>query len=186
MIRRTKRTFAAAALVTLGTLAACSDDDTPAVSTVASEPGASADADDVPESTAPVATTPATTSDSATATSGPATTLPPPTTTPNAVISIVNQPGEGEFEGALQDVSDIGCAAADGTWTSSGTVTNPTEGSASYRIFVSFLDGAGSTVALIETNVDELGPGETGEFAVDFASDATDLTCVLRVERRAA
>jgi hypothetical protein len=192
MTRPMQRSIVTALVVVAGTLSACSGDDDPPVTTAAAEPsgattgddGASPSTADPSPTTAPAST--ASTDDSVTAPSLAATTVPTPTTTPNAVISVVNQPGEGEFEGALEDVTDIGCAAGEGTWTSSGTVTNPTDAPASYRIFVSFLDGTGETLALIETNLDAIEPGESSDFAVDFATDAADLTCVLRVERRAA
>ena len=184
MTRPTTRAIVAVLLVAVGALAACSGDDDPPVRTVDDAPSTSAATGGEDASTTDD-TTPGTTVAPSSETS-PATSVPTPTTTPNAVISIANQPGEGEFEGALEDVGDIGCAAAEGVWTSSGTVTNPTEGAASYRIFVSFLDAAGETLALIETNLDALDPAESREFAVDFPSDAADVTCVLRVERRAA
>lgn len=137
---------------------------------------------------ATVATTAAsTTVTTASASSSRSSTAPVSTSVPDAVIDIDNQPGEGEFEGALDDVV-FECAGSDGAWSASGTVTNSTDAAAGYRIFISFLDDAGETVALLEAadDLDGLEPGEARDWAVSFDSAAASLTCVPRVERRPA
>jgi hypothetical protein len=124
---------------------------------------------------------------STTTTAAPETTVPTPSTQANAVIEVTDQPGEGEFDGALDDVTSE-CTAGDGAWTASGSVTNPTDAAASYRIFVSYLDPAGETLALVQSGDDltAVGAGESREWSAAFISDIADLRCVLRVERRPA
>jgi hypothetical protein len=100
------------------------------------------------------------------------------------VIDVVHQPGEGEFEGALDDI-EFTCTTDGATWTAEGTVTNSTAAPAGYRIFMGFLDSAGETVALVEAEVTGLPAAESDEWSVQFASSAGDLRCVPRVERRA-
>lgn len=111
-------------------------------------------------------------------------TVRPSTTQPEALIDIINQPGNGEFEGALADADVLECATNAGRWSATGTVTNPTNTTVDYRIYVSFLDTTGDTLALIETHIDELDPASTADWSAGFPSAASDLRCVLRVERR--
>jgi hypothetical protein len=110
-----------------------------------------------------------------------------PTTRPEAVIDIENQPGEGTFEGALDDAV-FECERTDTGWRATGAVTNSTAAIVGYRIFVSFLDPAGETVALLEVADDlaVVAAGEERAWEVGFDSGADDLTCVARVERRQA
>lgn len=114
-----------------------------------------------------------------------ATTEPAPSSTEaQPVIDVVHQPGEGEFEGARDDVRYT-CTSDGTTWTAEGTATNSTATTADYRIFMAFLDTSGETVALIEAEVAAVPAGESGDWSVQFASSAADLECVPRVERRA-
>ena len=99
------------------------------------------------------------------------------------VIDVVNQPGSGTFDGAREDVTDVTCAANAGIWTSAGTVINSTEAAASYRIYVSFLDPAGETLALMERDVDALAAAASEDWSAEFSSAVEGLNCVLRVER---
>ena len=158
----TRRRLVLAAVVLL---AACSDDS------------------GSPESTAG-ATVTVTVADSTAATEGagvPATA----STIPEAVIEISTPPGSGRRGGARDDVEGLECASADGRWTASGDIVNPTSGAVHYRIYVSFLDPSGETVALIETDVDDVAAGATASWSAGFDSAAADVRCVLRVERLA-
>lgn len=172
---------AVAACIALVTFAGCSDDggDTAdsSVSTTVAVTERSASTTVAPAAGAP------TTAVSATSVA----TAPPVTTTPDAVIDIDDQPGEGLFEGAADDAT-LACAAADGVWTASGTVTNSTEVAVGYRIFISFLDEAGETLALVQVDddLDGVEPGEERDWSVSFESSSSALDCVPRVERRPA
>lgn len=108
---------------------------------------------------------------------------PASTTTPEAVIEISNPPGSSDAEGALADIDGLECASVDGQWSATGQVANPTDTIVDYRIYVSFLDTAGETLALIETDADNVEPGNTAEWTAEFDSSALELRCVLRVER---
>jgi hypothetical protein len=66
-----------------------------------------------------------------------------------------------------------------------GTVTNSSDGPASYRIYVSLLTAATDTRALTQVDVAEVAPGATEEWSTDAAVAEDDLSCVLRVERYA-
>lgn len=148
-------------------------------------------ADGTATTTATTISPPATVGGTVASTTGPdvsvAPTTPASTSVPDAVIDIDNQPGEGEYEGALDDLA-FECVGSDGTWSASGTVTNSTDAPAGYRVFISFLDDAGETAALVEADddLDGLEPGESREWAVSFDSSSASLTCVPRVERRPA
>jgi hypothetical protein len=109
----------------------------------------------------------------------------PSSTEPQPVIDVVHQPGEGEFDGALDDV-EFTCTSDGSTWTAQGSATNSSAATADYRIFMAFLDSSGETVALIEEEVTGVPAGESADWSVQFASDAADLDCVPRVERRPA
>lgn len=109
----------------------------------------------------------------------------PSSTKPQPVIDVVHQPGEGEFDGALDDV-EFTCVSDGSTWTAEGSATNSSQATADYRIFMAFLDGSGETVALIEEEVTGVPAGESADWSVQFASDLADLDCIPRVERRAA
>jgi hypothetical protein len=130
---------------------------------------------------------PTTSKAASTSSTAPTTTVPTSSTVADAVIKITDQPGEGEFEGALDDV-ESDCALDGAKWVASGTVTNSTNGPVGYRIFVSFLDAGGETLALIQADADLAGiaAGDAREWSVEFDSDTAGLKCVLRVERRPA
>jgi hypothetical protein len=68
-------------------------------------------------------------------------------------------------------------------WKVAATVTNPTAGTVDYRVFTSFLDSDNDTRGLLQTDVASVGAGEAKQWAGELELDASDLTCVLRVER---
>lgn len=118
---------------------------------------------------------------------------PEPTATPTAeaqdpgVTDIVDAPGSGEdLTGALADSEVATCEQADGGWSIAGTVTNPTDAPADYRIYVSLLNGANDTRGLQQVDVAGVEPEATAEWESSIAIDEADLQCVLRVERYAA
>lgn len=102
------------------------------------------------------------------------------------LIDVVNQPGTGEFDGAVGDIADQSCTVAAGRWTSAGSVRNSTEAAADYRVYVSFLDPEGETLALVERDLDAVGADESQQWSVVFDTSVTDVRCVLRIERRPA
>ena len=102
-------------------------------------------------------------------------------------VDTVNSQAEGDFQGAASDVTAQSCEASEGTWLGSGTLTNPTDATVDYRVWVAFLNPSGDTVGLVQSNADGVKPGKTGEYAAAMPYVGADaLTCVLRVERRAA
>jgi hypothetical protein len=105
---------------------------------------------------------------------------------PAVVVDVVNQPGSGDFEGAVGDVDGQTCAVAGGRWTSAGSLRNPTDAVVDYRVYVSFLDRAGETLALIERDLDHVMAGDSQAWSVVFDTSVADVRCVLRVERRVA
>jgi hypothetical protein len=87
-------------------------------------------------------------------------------------------------EGARTDITDEACQGADGTWVTSGTVTNSADGPRSYRIYTGFVDSSGETRAVVETDVNDLQPGEARPWEGSAAlGGLDDVRCVLRVER---
>ena len=171
------------ATIVVVTLTACNDNDgaDSAAATVPVTASPAATNDDAPSDNSSNNGEAPSTIASTSITSPPVT---PSTTQPEALIDIINQPGNGEFEGALADADVLECATTAGRWSATGTVTNPTNTTVDYRIYVSFLDTAGETLALIETDIDELDPASTADWSAGFPSEASDLRCVLRVERR--
>ena len=116
----------------------------------------------------------------------PSATATPPD--PGSVYVDVNDSqGDGEFVGALTDVTASTCGADGADWVGSGTITNPTQAAANYRVWVAFIGADGGTAGLVQVNVDGVAPGESGDYSapMPYAGDAS-LSCVLRVERRAA
>lgn len=100
------------------------------------------------------------------------------------VISVEIDPGTAEgFEGALADVTDHQCEPHGGAWHTSGTVTNPTDDPATYRIYTSFLSGGNDAVGVLQTDVGPVDPGESEEWEGTLNLSAGNLSCVLRVER---
>lgn len=97
------------------------------------------------------------------------------------------QPGtaEDEYVGALEDVQVTSCESGDGGTQIAGTVTNPTEGPANYRIYVSIMN-VGETLGIVQADVEGLAAGESAEWSKEAGAGAPDGTCVLRVERVAA
>lgn len=112
---------------------------------------------------------------------------PTPSVTTEAqpgITDITDTPGSGEnLVGALADTEVSTCEAADGQWNVAGTVTNPTDAAASYRIYVSLLTDTGATRALTQVNVDDLAAGAATEWSTKVDLDESKLECVLRVER---
>ncbi len=114
-----------------------------------------------------------------------------PTPTPSAsadappsVTDIIDTPGSGEgLVGALADSEVTDCALTDGAWKVDGKVTNPTEGVASYRIYVSLLDASSETRALQQVNVDAVAAAATVDWSAVVPVADEGLSCVLRVER---
>jgi hypothetical protein len=107
--------------------------------------------------------------------------VPPP-----AVVEVDVNPGTSEgYEGALEDVSDLACEQRGETWEVEGIVTNSSPSTASYRIYVSMLDGDRFTRGLLQVNVDSLDSGESTEWAGEIAVSEPELDCILRVERTA-
>ena len=115
---------------------------------------------------------------------------PTPTTTSTAqagITEITDAPGSGAgLVGALADKQVETCELADGAWNVAGTVTNSSEASASYRIYVSLLTEGGDTRSLTQVNVDPIDAGTETEWSTTVAVNEKDLSCVLRVERYAA
>lgn len=124
--------------------------------------------------------------ESSTTTTERATTTSAAATVTTQLNDIEHQPAEGEYQGALADVTDSACARSEGGWTATGTVTNSTDKPASYRIYVSLLTAEDVTKGVVEVQVDALEAGKSMDYTKDIALDAEDLHCVLRVERRPA
>jgi len=119
---------------------------------------------------------------------GATTPQPTPTATSDAlepgITDIEDTPGSGEdLEGALADSKVESCERDGDEWKVSGTVTNPTDKKADYRIYVSLLNGTNDTRALVQVDVDEVKKEKTKDWKVEIPVAEDDLTCVLRVER---
>jgi len=106
---------------------------------------------------------------------------------PPGITDVTDTPGSGEgLVGALADSKVTACALSDGAWNITGTVTNPSDTAANYRIYVSLLDGAGGTRALQQVDVDRVKASATSDWKTSIPTKEDGLNCVLRVERYAA
>jgi len=103
------------------------------------------------------------------------------------ITDITDTPGSGEgLVGALADNTMGDCTRDGDNWNVSGTVKNPTEAGANYRIYVSLLNGSNDTRALVQVDVDAVAAGGEQEWSTEIPVAEDDLSCVLRVERFAA
>lgn len=103
------------------------------------------------------------------------------------ITDIDDTPGSGEnLEGALADSKVATCERDGDEWTVDGTVTNPTDAEADYRIYVSLLNGTNDTRALVQVDVDGVAPDATEDWDVSIPVAEDELSCVLRVERYSA
>jgi len=105
------------------------------------------------------------------------------TTKPAAITKASDAPRTSNYVGARKDVTNLVCKQDGKLWKVSGTVTNPTNAPADYRIFTSFLDKSNETRGLVEANVLGLAPHEAKPWSNELELNAADLTCGLRVER---
>lgn len=107
-----------------------------------------------------------------------------PTAAAPGLTDVTDTPGSGEnLTGALADSTTTTCERAGDAWTVDGTVTNPTEGAVSYRIYVSLLNAANDTRALVQVDVPEVAAGESSDWATEIPVAEDELSCILRVER---
>jgi hypothetical protein len=105
----------------------------------------------------------------------------------SGITDITDAPGSGEgLVGALADTTVDTCELGDGEWNVDGTVTNSSDASASYRIYVSLLNEGGETRSLTQVDVPAIDAGAETEWSTTVALDEEDLSCVLRVERYGA
>ncbi|MBN2177294.1 MAG: hypothetical protein JW722_06515 [Demequinaceae bacterium] len=116
---------------------------------------------------------------------------PSPNHTPldpgNVFVDVDNSQGEGDYVGALTDIVASSCEGDGVTWVGSGTLTNPTGADVDYRVWVAFIDHEGETVGLVQDDVTGVTPLESGDYSASMPyTEDSMLSCVLRVERRAA
>lgn len=98
-------------------------------------------------------------------------------------VDITDQQGALEdFVGALEDATVEKCEAGGDGWLSEGTVTNPTDDTLSYRIYVAFNENR-DTRGLTQVDLANVAAGETVPWSVEAPIGGDNLTCVLRVER---
>jgi len=103
------------------------------------------------------------------------------------VLDVRIPPGTGSgFVGARADVSLMECEGSEGRWGAAGSVTNPTNDTADYRIYVAFLDSSGATAGLTQVDVESVRAGATTDWSGYVSLQASGLRCVVRVERTAA
>lgn len=108
---------------------------------------------------------------------------PPAETTPDSYVEITDQQGSVEgFVGASDDAQITLCEEKGNLWLAEGEVTNPTDATQSYRLYVGFNEGR-DTKGLVQVDLPSVTPGETATWDVEAPIAADDAECVLRVER---
>ena len=107
-------------------------------------------------------------------------------TPPTMFVEVEVTPGSDlAAEGAIDDSTEPTCDQEDGTWTSAGTVTNPTTEAKSYRVYVTFMRG-NQIAAIVQADAEGVEPGASAEWSARFPTAEDGLTCVISVERVAA
>ncbi len=86
------------------------------------------------------------------------------------------------FVGASEDVETQTCEKSSSGWISEGLVTNPTDRTQSYRIYVAF-SAQGDTKGLVQVDVPSVASGAEVAWKAEAPLSGDDLTCALRVER---
>ena len=113
----------------------------------------------------------------------PSTTATAPAATPG-LTDVTDTPGSGEnLVGALADSATTSCERSGDAWTVAGTVTNPTDAPADYRIYVSLLSASNDTRALVQVDVSGVEAAATSDWTTEIPVAEDDLVCILRVER---
>lgn len=98
-------------------------------------------------------------------------------------VAITDQPGSVEdFVGAVEDAEISRCKADGSSWVVAGSVTNPTDKTQQYRIYVSVMEKK-DTVALEQVDVADVVAGATEDWETEIPIQGEGLECVLRVER---
>lgn len=111
---------------------------------------------------------------------------PDPTFTRTDLIAIDDQPGSVDgYTGAREDVEVERCERSGDAVDVAGVISNPTDVTQNYRIYVSLLEDD-DTTALVQKDVTEVAAGATSDWEVAIDVPAEDFECVLRVERFAA
>jgi len=106
-------------------------------------------------------------------------------TTAADILDTIHAPATGDFVGALVDITNDTCERVSEGWHVTGEATNPTAAAVDYRVYISLINGATTTRALVETEILSVAPGAVGAFDTVIAMPEDNLRCVLRVERRA-
>ena len=112
---------------------------------------------------------------------GPATTQS--TAKGDLVTATSNPPRTTGFTAAREDVQRLTCTRDGATWKVNGTVRNPTQTVADYRIYTMFLDDDNELRGLLQSDVPDVAVAGTKEWTGELELDGADLTCGVRVER---
>lgn len=98
-------------------------------------------------------------------------------------VEITDQQGSVDgFVGAADDATVERCESVADSWKGTGTVTNPTGETQSYRIYVAFNRNR-DTRGLVQVDVASVAAGGTAEWQAEAPIGGDELKCVLRVER---
>lgn len=101
----------------------------------------------------------------------------------HSFVEVTDPQGSVEgFVGALDDAEIELCEASNGSWIAEGAVTNPSEETQDYRIYVSFNKNR-DTQGLVQVDVASVAAGATATWKAEAPISGSDLRCILRVER---
>lgn len=87
-----------------------------------------------------------------------------------------------DYVGAIEDVEITLCESTGQALKAEGKVTNPTDGTQSYRLYVAFNKGR-DTKGLKQVDVTEVTAGETSKWEAEVPVNADGIECAVRVER---
>ena len=101
----------------------------------------------------------------------------------DTVTATSDAPRASGFTPAREDISSLECTQAGSTWEIAGTVENPTDAPADYRIYTLLLDGKDALQGIAQADVVAVGAGETQDWTASIDLGLDDLHCGVRVER---
>jgi hypothetical protein len=102
------------------------------------------------------------------------------------VTATSDPPRSSGYTAAREDITALTCTRKGDSWQVVGTVENPTDVPADYRIYTLLLDGDDAVKGIAQADVEAVGANQAKEWtaSIDLARDG--LRCGVRVERTPA
>lgn len=102
------------------------------------------------------------------------------------VTATSDPPRAAGFTPAREDITALTCRQDGDAWEVVGTVENPTDAPADYRIYTLLLDDAEELKGIAQADVAGVGAAEAKDWTASIDLPLDDLHCGVRVERTPA